>query len=281
MTKLRWIPLVAVVACSGTEEGPSSTTPLVDRIAEAYGDCTGTIDRQRDDQPDGSATQTYNADGDIVELVWNGGLSTEVTNTWEYGSAHEMSRLTVLFEDASTSDYEWTYDWLDGHPVEHRYDRDIDGQVDWIERREYDERGLLVVNEWDYDGDEEFDDSISFSWESDGEGWYGIGEGTDPYGQYTAEYWADAEAVVYKYTYVDDRGLSGDWEQQGRNELGLWARLENRESQDGAYGWEELEDLSFDTLGRAKELLRTTEYLEEGGEPILETTLSNYTYNCP
>ncbi|HHO51880.1 MAG TPA: hypothetical protein ENK18_13620 [Deltaproteobacteria bacterium] len=283
MESVRWVVLLGLCACSGPQGEPEGDEPDdIDLFMEAYGGCSSTITRQLNDQPAGSAEYAYNDDGDLVKVIWAGGEDfTPQTKTWAYGAPHEESRMTVRFESDGSSDYKMTYEWQDGRIVEQRYDRGIDGQVDWIERVEYDDHGLAVLYEWDLDGDEVFEDTVALTWQANGKEWYGVGEGIDPEGLYAIEYWADANAVNYRYTYTDDRGVSADWELLGRNRLGIWAHIEDRVSRQGIDAEEEISDQSFDKQGREIETNMTRTYTEEGGPTTLETEILIYTYDCP
>lgn len=273
-----WLPIaLSFLACSKEEPAIEEED---DPLVRAYGSCSGQMTLQEDGLSIGEGEQMWNEDGDLIEAIWDiDGQHSE--STYTYGAIHERSRYTVKFRGKDPADYEWSYLWRDGQMAELSYDENIDGEIDYIETLERDERGLIVLHEWDYDGDGVTDDRLEITWESDGEGWHGEGQGIDPEGSYTAEFWTDSDATILRYRYDDDRSVHSEWEITAPNDLGISQHIEERSSQLGVYDWEQITDIALDDLGRAKLQTEQSTYAEAGGEPLITSTINTAEYSCP
>jgi hypothetical protein len=289
MRRMAWAIVWFAAACGGPAEpdpgdddDDDDDSTKVDARVVALGGCTATRDTvyTATGEPQASDAFTWDANGDLTRQETLYSESGNVTvHIREYGAPHEVSFYRVN-ADGDDNDSERHYTWEDGNLVEIAIDYDADGVIDEIQADSFDDLNLWSGTRWDYDADGVFDDVVTVTWEPTDDGYHGLGEGEDPYGLYTTETWADADAWMYHYVYEDDRGVNGEWELSPRNDLGLSAHIEDRTFQLGVFSTEEVIDRTFDDEDRELTLHLVLQEGVEGEAPTTFDVTSTSTYDC-
>jgi hypothetical protein len=173
------------------------------------------------------------------------------------------------------------YTWDAGRLVREEHDYGPDGVVEEVGEYEYD-GDQISAWAWDLDGDGAIDDSATFSWTPEGEGWSVVADGTDPNGWYRTEEWRDAALREVTYHYEDSTGLVVEWEVYDYATLGFSGSWASAWQQDGDVFLEESGDVTFDALGRLSIKVHH-KAKSSGGRPSGEFTRTTnvLAYECP